>query len=162
MSHNPFADPHASQGMDSNPFADPSVQAGVHSHREESHYGLGEDTPTGSKLSLPDSILPPAAAAGPDMSSRLTDLERREQELTQREAQLNAKAEHIRKVSVIAWRAALLFGLPSKPAARREAAALTIHRLLALHLQHGRNNWPPGPWPLIFHDIDQVRPLLPA
>lgn len=29
---------------------------------------------------------------------------------------------------------------------------------LVILLQHGRNNWPPGPFPLIFHDIEQEIP----
>ncbi|ORY72605.1 scamp family-domain-containing protein [Leucosporidium creatinivorum] len=119
---NPFADPSHSQGMDSNPFADPAIQSAQHStHQEASygHYASNDDTPTASKLSLPDSIAPPAQGQG-DMSSRFNDLAKREQALAAREAQLSAKAEHIRK--------------------------------------HGRNNWPPGPWPLIFHDIDQEIP----
>lgn len=115
---NPFADPSHSQGMDSvrlpqasvsraplisrldqNPFADPAVQSSLHSTQQEAsygHYAGNDDTPTASKVSLPDSIAPPAQG---DMSSRFDDLAKREQALAAREAQLNAKAEHIRKVS---------------------------------------------------------------
>ena len=72
------------------------MQNSLHSNQHESSYGYGDETPTASKVSLPE---PATGPAGGDMSSRFDDLARREQELAAREAQLNAKAEHIRKVS---------------------------------------------------------------
>lgn len=91
--------------LDQNPFADPAIQSSLHSTQQEAsygHYAANDDTPTASKLSLPDSIAPPPAQGQGqgDMSSRFDDLAKREQALAAREAQLNAKAEHIRKVSV--------------------------------------------------------------
>lgn len=77
------------------------MQNSLHSNQHE--YGYGDETPTASKVSLPE------PATGGDMSSRFDDLARREQELAAREAQLNAKAEHIRKVSP-AWSKKLLLG----------------------------------------------------
>ncbi|GAA5978021.1 hypothetical protein JCM21900_005574 [Sporobolomyces salmonicolor] len=39
--------------------------------------------------------------------------------------------------------------------AARESA---LHQKQEHIRKHGRNNWPPGPWPLIFHDIEQEIP----
>jgi hypothetical protein len=38
----------------------------------------------------------------------------------------------------------------------RDTSAMLIPPLSHLDYQHGRNNWPPGPFPLIYHDIDEV------
>ncbi|GAA5917334.1 hypothetical protein JCM5296_001294 [Sporobolomyces johnsonii] len=46
--------------------------------------------------------------------------------------------------------------------ARREqelaARERALHQKQEHIRKHGRNNWPPGPWPLIFHDIEQEIP----
>ncbi|BGO89567.1 hypothetical protein NBRC10512v2_001523 [Rhodotorula toruloides] len=111
----PFRDPQP-QTLDSNPFADPAVQAGLHSHAHED-YDASLKT-GGSTYSLPQTG--GGGAGGEDMQARLADLQRREQELANRESALKAKQEHIRK--------------------------------------HGRNNWPPGPFPLLFHSIEDEIP----
>ncbi|KAK4332875.1 SCAMP family-domain containing protein [Rhodotorula toruloides] len=111
----PFRDPQP-QTLDSNPFADPAVQAGLHSHAHE-EYDASLKT-GGSTYSLPQ--MGGGGGGGEDMQARLADLQRREQELANRESALKAKQEHIRK--------------------------------------HGRNNWPPGPFPLLFHSIEDEIP----
>lgn len=140
MSSNPFSDP---QGMDSNPFADPSVQSGLSSHHQlepSSSYGLGDDEDV-DDMRASKSTLGQAQPQQTDMNSRFEDLARRERELAAREQQLTAKAEHMRKVTST-----------RKPNGRTELTSTCD-----LIYQHGRNNWPPGPFPLIYHDIDEVR-----
>ncbi|SGZ22418.1 BQ5605_C022g09485 [Microbotryum silenes-dioicae] len=152
MSSNPFADPQHQQGMDSNPFADPTVQQGLHSSAHE--YGEDADYEAATTKTS-------AAATGSapvDMQSRFQDLERREQELRSREAQLTAKAEHIRKVSWRFWDRRM--GSRDGQTGRDGHVAcrgISSHEGAGKHA-HGRNNWPPGPFPLIYHDINEEIP----
>lgn len=130
-----------------NPFDDPTISSAMHSTRHEydEESSISSTPKAGnSAYSLPAQTQ--AAPGRPDeMAQRIDDLHRREQELAAREAQLNAKAEHIRKHGRV--RLELRCCWDTTGADWRFGA---------------QNNWPPGPFPLIFHDIEMEVRLLPA
>ncbi|CEQ39963.1 SPOSA6832_01548 [Sporobolomyces salmonicolor] len=154
MANNPFEDPHS---LDANPFADPAVQQGLYSSAHE--FPDDVSTKAASTYTLPEPGVP--QQQGGDVQQRLDDLARREQELAARESALHQKQEHIRKQSVsptpVHAAGACALRRPSSSGETRSPssqAKLTPHPAPI----SGRNNWPPGPWPLIFHDIEQEIP----